>query len=113
MPLATPRLAGADTARAGIGTRGFLAIASARRGDTTRARAISDSLAASVREWDTGETPYRRAGILATLGEKTEAVRLLRTAHQQGVSKAAWHCSPSIRALRGFSEFEAVIRPQK
>ena len=102
-----------DTSLAGIGTRGYLAIAYARRGDTTRARAISDSLAASVREWDTGETPYRRAGILATLGEKTEAVRLLRTAHQQGVSKAAWHCSPSIRALRGFSEFEAVIRPQK
>ena len=102
-----------DTSRAGIGTRGYLAIAYARRGDTARARAISDSLAGSVREWDLGETPYWRAGILATLGEKTEAVRLLRTAHQQGQSKAAWHYLPPLRALRGFSEFEALIRPQK
>ena len=57
-----------DTSLAGIGTRGYLAIAYARRGDTTRARAISDSLAGSVREWDNGETPFWRAGILATLG---------------------------------------------
>jgi serine/threonine-protein kinase len=102
-----------DTSFAGIGTRAYLAIASARRGDTLRARAISDSLAASVREWDLGNTPYWRAAILATLGEKTEAVRLLRTAHQSGVSKAGWHYHPALRALRGFSEFEALIRPQK
>ncbi len=102
-----------DTSSAGIGTRAYLAIAYARRGDTTRARAISDSLAMSVREWDNGATPYWRAGILATLGEDTEAVRLLRTAHQQGQSKAAWHYIPALRALRGFSEFEALIKPQK
>lgn len=102
-----------DTALAGTGTRGYLAIAYARRGDTTRARAISDTLGASVREWDLGNTPFWRAAILATLGEKTEAVRLLRTAHQQGQSKAAWHYAPNLRALRGFSEFEALIRPQK
>ena len=102
-----------DTSLGGIGTRGYLAIAYARRGDSTRARGISDSLAASVREWDLGATPFWRAAILATLGEKTEAVRLLRTAHQQGQSKASWHFSAALRALRGFSEFEALIRPQK
>ncbi len=102
-----------DTALAGTGTRGYLAIAYARRGDTTRARAISDTLAASVREWDHGNTPHWRAAILATLGEKTEAVRLLRIAHQQGQSKAEWHYQPNLRALRGFSEFEALIRPKQ
>ncbi|MEQ1693701.1 MAG: hypothetical protein ABMA00_20600 [Gemmatimonas sp.] len=102
-----------DTSRAGIGTRASLAMAYERRGDTTRARTISDSLAGPVREWDFGETPYWRAGILATLGEKTEAVRLLRTAHQQGQGKDEWHYLPALRALRGFSEFEALIKPQK
>ena len=102
-----------DTSNAAIGTRGYLAIAYARHGDTTRARAISDSLADSVREWDNGSTPYWRAAILAALGERGEAVRLLRTAHQQGQSKVTWHYIPALRALRGFPDFDALIAPKK
>jgi tetratricopeptide (TPR) repeat protein/TolB-like protein len=102
-----------DTSNAAIGTRAYLAIAYARRGDATRARAISDSLASSVRKWDNGSTSYWRAGILAALGERGEAVRLLRTAHQQGQSLAAWHLNPVLRALRGFPDFEALITPKK
>jgi hypothetical protein len=34
-------------------------------------------------------------------------------AHQEGASNVVWHYVAALRALRRFSEFEALIRPQK
>ncbi len=102
-----------DTSRNAIGTVSSLAIIAARRNHGARARAVSDSLAAHApeRERDYGQTPYWRAAILAELGDREQAMRLLRTAPFRRMQ--LWHSDPPLRALRGYPPFDALITPQR
>jgi len=96
-----------------VGTVSYLAIVAARTKDVTRARAIADSLGTLQRKWDFGLTPYWRAGILAELGDREQAMRLLQEARQKGQSMSAWHTQPALASLHGYPPFEAMIKPQK
>jgi hypothetical protein len=62
-------------------------------------------------KWDTGLLTYWRAALLAELGDKPRAVQLLKTAHQRGQGKTAWHYNLPLRALRGYAPFEELITP--
>ena len=102
-----------DTSTNGIGTVAYLAIIAARTNNMSRARAVSDSLAANVPKWDRGRTPYWRAAILAELGDRAEAVRFLTVAPSKGVRMYDWHRDPPLRSLRGYPPFEALITPKR
>ena len=102
-----------DTSVNAIYTVGYLAMIAARQNNGARARAVSDSLAAHVREWDRGRTPYWRATILAELGEREQAMRLLTTTPKLGQWMMNWHSDLALRALRGYPPFDALITPQK
>ena len=102
-----------DTSIYGIGTAAYLAMIAARRNDVARARAVSDSMAANVPKWDRGRTPYWRAAILAELGDRAEAVRVLTVAPSQGARMDFWHRNLALRSLRGYAPYEALITPKK
>ena len=102
-----------DTRINAIVSAGNLAIIAAQQNNRTRARFVLDSLAAHVPRWDRGRTPYWRAAILAELGEREQAVRLLMTTPKLGQQMMDWHADPALRALRGNRLFEALITPQK
>jgi len=102
-----------DTSRNAIGAVSSLAIIAARRNHGAWARAVSDSLAAHApkRERDFGQTPYWRAAILAELGDREQAIRLLRTAPHRRMQ--LWHSDPPLRALRGYPPFDELITPRR
>jgi TolB-like protein/tetratricopeptide (TPR) repeat protein len=102
-----------DSSASGIATVASLAMISARQRDVARARAVSDSLAANVPKWDLGRTAYRRATILAELGDLEQAMRLLTLATQSGQVRRTWHMDPSLRALRGYPPFAALSKAGK
>ncbi len=102
-----------DTSLNGITVAGNLAQIAARRGDSARARAISDSLGARVRKWDYGTTPFVQASIAAELGERDRAIQILTGLPRMGQSMASWHSSAALRSLRGYPSFEALITPKK
>ena len=102
-----------DTSVNAIATVGYLAMIAARQNNAARARAVSDSLAAHVRKWDHGRTPYWRAAILAELGDREQAMRLLTTTPKLGQAMMNWHSDLALRPLRGYPPFDALITPQK
>jgi tetratricopeptide (TPR) repeat protein len=95
------------------GTIGYIGLAHVLRGDSTRARAIADSLGDLTEQYPTGIYPYWRAAILARLGDKDRALQLFKVAHQQGASMQNWHYLPALRSLRGYPPFDALITPVK
>ena len=79
----------------------------------TRALAIGDSLQSLPRRWLPGSNSYWHAAILAALGQRDEAMLLLRNASHEGVSMASWHYDEPLASLRDYPPFEAMIKPQK
>jgi hypothetical protein len=100
-----------DTIR--IDAAGYLALAQLARGDRAHARALADSLGALHRRWLFGRNTFWRAVILGALGEKDQAVQLLRQSQREGQSMEEWHYTPALAALHGYPSFEALIRPQR
>jgi TolB-like protein/tetratricopeptide (TPR) repeat protein len=92
---------------------GALGLIAARRHDSARARAIADSLGQHRRKWDRGASPLWRASILAELGEREEAVVLLKMARQLGQGMEGWHANLALASLHGYPPFEALIKPEK
>ncbi len=89
---------------------GYLGVAAARRGDASEARQVIDSIAAVDRRWDRGETAFWCAAIRGELGERNEAVALLRRAHREGQRMASWHYHDALSALRDSSAFHELIQ---
>ncbi len=89
----------------------------ARLGNAERARAISEQLAGMP-----GGQPLGRAKIAALLGQREEAVRLLREALRhdaRGGINRAWgmyvlrrHQDMDLESLRGYPPFELFMRPR-
>jgi tetratricopeptide (TPR) repeat protein len=102
-----------DTGNAAVSRAGYLGVIAAKRGDTTRARAVADSLANQQRKWDLGLSAFWRAAIMAHLGRRDEALALLGEARRNGQSMADWHASRPLWPLRGYGPFEEMIRPKK
>jgi hypothetical protein len=87
-------------------------------GQAAEARRIADDLRKRKGLWLNGMHTLGAARILALLGEKDEAVRLLTDAVAQGAGIGELnyahmfsHCM-DLESLRGYAPFEALIKPK-
>ena len=91
---------------------GYQGTSAVHLGQTDRARAIADQIAAlegpRAGSWATSW----RARIDAVLGRRDEAVNLLRQAFSEGLGYGIWlHRDPDFESLHGFKPFDEVMRP--
>jgi tetratricopeptide (TPR) repeat protein len=93
----------------------YLGIAAASTGDRPTAAQAEDRLQ------ELGELPdstryqatYYRSGIAAHLGDREEALRLLRQSISEGMPYGIWfHLDRVIEPLRGDPEFQEIVRPK-
>jgi len=83
----------------------------ARRGQREEARRVSERLAAMEIPYDRGRSTYLRACIAALLGERDEAIRLLREAHGLGWPfSIELHRNPDLETLRDYPPYEDFVR---
>jgi len=93
---------------------GGVGVIAAGEGDPDRARNVSDQLAAIDRPYLFGINTLWQAGIAAMLGERDEAVRLLRRAFDERVYHGLWtHRDIYLESLRGYEPFEVLMRPRE
>ncbi|MCG6955267.1 MAG: serine/threonine protein kinase [Gemmatimonadetes bacterium] len=91
-----------------LGYRGVIA---AHLGDPAAARSWADVLAGLGPE--RGRAALWRARIAASMGERDEAVDLLRRAFAQGAAFGLWvHVDPDLEPLRGYPPYEEIVRPK-
>ena len=113
-----------------IGFRGFLGVIAALAGDVEEASRIDRELAQREGKYLLGNHYAWRARIAASLGEREQAVDLLRSAFTQGVRihpsdwrtgfedgwgewELVWpHSEPEFESLRGYPPFEELMRPK-
>jgi tetratricopeptide (TPR) repeat protein len=100
-----------DTSR--LDAAGYLALARVASGDRARARVVADSLGALRRPWLFGVQTFWRAAIMGALGERDVAVQLLQQANREGQPMHTWHYHGALESLRGYAQFESLIRPQR
>ena len=105
------RRAAADST--GIDAVGYMALIAARQAFPAQARIVADSLAVNPPRWDFGLTIYWRAAILGALGDRAQAVQLLRQASQRGQGMAGWHADDALVGLRDFPPFKTLVVAQK
>jgi serine/threonine protein kinase/TolB-like protein/tetratricopeptide (TPR) repeat protein len=96
-----------------IPAAGYLALALALKGDSAQARHLADSLGTISRKWLFGNHTYYRGVVLAALGEREVALRLLQQSFDAGVGKASLHNNLQLRSLRGYPPFEALRTPDR
>ncbi len=96
------------------GSSAYLGLAgavAARRGDRKAARKASDQLARMPS--DDGQVPLLRARIASVLGDREQALGLLRDAVAKGVPfGTALHRSMDFESLRGWPPFDDFMRPR-
>jgi Flp pilus assembly protein TadD/TolB-like protein/predicted Ser/Thr protein kinase len=95
------------------GWQGGLGAIAARRGDRPEAERRSAELASYEQPYLFGINTLDRARIAALLGDREQAVALLRQAFVEG--QRGWlmlHFEPDFESLRGFPPFEELIRPK-
>ena len=91
---------------------GYQGTTAAHLGDGDRARAFAERLAALPSARSSPDATAWRARIAAVLGQRDEAVRLLRQAFTEGLGYGIWlHCDPDFESLHGFTPFDEVLRP--
>jgi serine/threonine-protein kinase len=96
---------------------GLLGVLAAQRGDREAASGIAKRLAGQERMYERGQASYWRACIAATLGQRDEAVELLRRALTEGyvfnsLFFLSAHLEPSFSTLRGYAPFDELLRPK-
>ena len=92
---------------------GRLGTLAARRGDAEEALRISRILEDLGEDDQGGDYTRWRASISSLLGERDEAVRLLRMAHERGYPySAGLHLDMDLFPLRGYPAFEDFLRPK-
>ena len=90
-----------------------LGLFAARTGRREEALRVSDELAAMQGPHDLGDTQLRRACIAAALGEKGEAVDLLKEAYRRGWGFGIGiHTDQELELLRGYPPYEEFMRPK-
>jgi tetratricopeptide (TPR) repeat protein len=100
-----------------IWVMGMLGTLAARRGDRAAALSISERLKRLDRPYLFGEHTYNRACIAAQLGEKDDAVALLRQSVAEGFP--AWaglsftvHTDIDLEPLHGYPPYEQLLKPK-
>jgi tetratricopeptide (TPR) repeat protein len=102
---------------------GHLGALAARRGDRQDAERIAAQLEATTTPYLRGRHTRWRAAIAALLGEREQAVALVREAHAQGYSyydispvlndiSPVLHVDIDLESLRSYRPFQELLRPQ-
>jgi predicted Zn-dependent protease len=93
--------------------RGYAAMCDVSQGDRAAAARADAWLASLTRPYLRGEHTLWRARIAAMLGERDQAVALLREAFNQGTwYSASLHADFGLAALRGYAPYEELMRPK-
>jgi hypothetical protein len=88
-------------------------VLAARRGERAEAERIASAMATLDRPYLFGETYYWRAVIAAQLGQRAEAMDLLRDAFGHGrAHDIGLHRDPLLAPLRSYTPFKELLRPQ-
>jgi tetratricopeptide (TPR) repeat protein len=93
--------------------QGYLGVLAARRGDRAEALRISDQLEGMADPYDFGHDVYLQARIAAQLGDRDQAMVLLREAYARG--RALWihlHRDMDLEPLRDYPPFQEFIKPK-
>lgn len=92
---------------------GLMGASAARRGDTAVALRHSEALAALRVPYLFGAHTLARCGIAALLGDRREAMELLRASVSEGlVFGTTLHAHPYLQPLRGYPPFEDFLQPR-
>jgi len=93
--------------------RGYLGVIAARRGDGAAARRLAQALAAERGPYLFGRPAVWRARIHALLGERDQAVALLREGLSQGFHfNPRFHPDVALDVLRDYPPFRELTRPK-
>jgi tetratricopeptide (TPR) repeat protein len=96
-----------------IDYKGYLGTLAARSGDRERALRISTELMNIDSPYLFGNHTYWRASIASLLGEREQAVALLRDAFAQGRDYGVYlHRDMDLEPLRDYSPFQELLRPK-
>jgi tetratricopeptide (TPR) repeat protein len=96
-----------------IDYKGYLGTLAARRGDREEAVRISTELKSIDRPYLFGNHTYWRACIASLLGEREQAVALLREAFAQGREYSVYlHRDMDLEPLRDYPPFQELLRPK-
>jgi hypothetical protein len=90
---------------------GYLALTYLARGDRGRARAVADSLGRLSHPSIVEE--FWRAAIVGALGDRAQAVQLLRKLNAGGTGMEQWHSDLALESLYRYPEFEELVRPKR
>jgi tetratricopeptide (TPR) repeat protein/tRNA A-37 threonylcarbamoyl transferase component Bud32 len=97
-----------------IDYKGYLGLLAARLGDNDKALKISEELKMINKPYLFGNHTYYRACIASLLGEREQAIALLREAFAQGLSYGAYlHRDINLESLRNYPPFQELVRPKK
>ena len=96
-----------------IAYQGFLGAIAARVRDTTEARRIDGILKKTNRPYLYGEHTYWRACIASLLGDKEQAVALLRMALSEGTTYPELHADVDLEPLRDYPPFRELVKPKE
>jgi predicted Zn-dependent protease len=77
-----------------------------------RARQISESLSAFERPYLFGQIPYWQARIAARVGDRDEAVRLLRRAFAEGGFHDHVHADADLQSLSDYRAYRELLEPR-
>jgi DNA-binding SARP family transcriptional activator len=92
---------------------GFLGVIAGRVGDRAEAERYADRLQGVNRPYSRGAHTFWRARIAAVLGEREQAVELLRDAFAQGHRHGTdTHTDVDLETLRDYPPYLALIRPR-
>jgi len=92
---------------------GFLGVISVRLGNDDEVSGISDGLAALDRPYLWGSNTLWRARIAALLGDREQAVELLRQSFNEGNSlRLDLHRDIDFESLREYPPFQELMRPK-
>jgi tetratricopeptide (TPR) repeat protein/predicted Ser/Thr protein kinase len=93
--------------------QGFTGVLAARLGDKERALQVSGELRALTKPYLFGNHTYWRACIASLLGNKEEAVALLREAFSQGKHYGVGlHRDLDLESLRDYPPFQELLKPK-
>ncbi|MDH7512468.1 MAG: tetratricopeptide repeat protein [Clostridiales bacterium] len=96
-----------------ISYKGNLGTIAARLGDREKALRISDELKALTKPYLFGDHAYWRACIASLLGDKEQAVALLRESFAQGGTYGVYlHRDMDLEPLRDYPPFQGLIKPK-
>jgi len=97
-----------------VAYKGFLGRLAARRGDREAALKISEELQQIKLPYLFGYHTYCRACIASLLGEREQAVELLREAFAQGYAHGVYlHRDIDLEALREYPPFQELLWPKE